>query len=303
MEQETGKASGGIAVREEHRELARIMQPKSMEEAVALAERLSKSGSVPEQYKNKPDDILIAMALGSELGIHWTQALTSIWITNGKPTLYGDMGLALVEASGLLEWKKEWDEPTLDGGTAFCEVKRKGKPEPITRHFSMAMAEAVTFKGHRKDGSVYTYKLTDKENWRNYGWRQRRFRALWLTLRDEFADVLKGVIGREEMEEIDVTPPPDAKELPSPQAVASVQTEPQNGDQANVDQRIVEIEKWIAEAPAEEIRKGADALFLKMDGLAEDIVSVLVEKYTARKKEIGAEKALTQETDEPDEAA
>ncbi len=280
---------GGLVVRSEHRDLAKIMQPKSMEQAVALAERLAKSGSVPEQYKGKPDDILIAMALGSELGIHWTQALPSIWITNGKPTIYGDMGLALVEASGLLEFINEWDESGLDGGTAFCEVKRKNKPQSITRHFSMARAEAVTLKGHRKDGSAYTYKLTDKDNWKNYGWRMRQFRARWLALRDAFADVLRGVVGREEMEEIDVTPPESAAAaLPNPKAETRT-AEPGNPteEQAAVDMRVAEIEKWIAEASAEEIRKGADALFLKMDGLSEDTVSALVEKFTARKKEIG----------------
>ena len=274
----------GVAVREEHRELARIMQPKSMEEAIALAERLSKSDSVPAQYKGKPDDILIAMALGSELGIHWTQALASIWITNGKPTIYGDMGLALVEASGLLEYINEWDESGLDGGTAFCQVKRKGKPEPITRSFSMAQAEKVVFKGKRADGSTYTYKLTDKENWRNYDWRMRQFRARWLALRDQFADVLKGVIGREEVEEIDVTPPPEqVKALPTVQTAA----EAPQAENADVGARITEIEKWITEAPDEEIRKGADSLFAKMDGLPEETVSALVEKFTARKAAVG----------------
>jgi hypothetical protein len=278
-----GEKDNGTALAAEHRELARVMQPKTMDEALALADRLAESNCVPEQYKKKPGDILIAMALGSELGIHWTQALNSIWIANGKPSIYGDMGLALVEASGLLEYKNEWDDPTVDGGTAYCEVKRKGKPQSITRSFSMAQAEGITFK----TANGGSYKLTQKDTWRNYGWRMRRFRALWLALRDEFADVLKGVVGREEMEEVDITPTDPQSELPSAQ-----EAEPRAMDVAvataeEASAKAAEIEKWIAEASADDILHGFDTLFDKMDGLPEETVSALVEKFNARKKEIG----------------
>ena len=207
--------------------LAGALQPKTFEEAIRLADILAKSDMVSREYREKPGDIIVAMATGANLGLHWSVALTSITVMDGKPTLYGDVGLALVTQSGKLEWIKEWDDPALDGGTAFCEAKRTDWPEPVKRSYSMAQAAKVKiYYWKDKPGGgreKLFFPLTSKPTWESYAPRMRQFRARWLCLRDVFADVLKGIVGREEYEDHivipDNPPQPAVAALPMPKAV------------------------------------------------------------------------------------
>lgn len=226
-----------------NQELAAIFQPRTFEEALNLAERLAKTKMVPKEYEGNPDGIMIAMATGAHLGLHWTQALTSIAVFDGKPTLYGDVGLALVRQSGLLESIEEWDDPAIDGGTALCKVKRKNGDE-ATRTYSMMDAGISRVYYKDKDGNRKWYPLSEKPVWKSNPRRMRQWRARWWALRDVFPDVLKGVIGREEIvvhEPTDSTTAPDsppehpengAAGLPMPEAIRTAE-EPKTVDPQN----------------------------------------------------------------------
>ena len=82
---------------------------------------------------------MVAIMHGLEVGMTPMMALQSIAPINGRPAIYGDGALGLVQGSGLLEWHKEYyrGEPDTDGYTAVCEVKRKGDPEVKTGEFSI----------------------------------------------------------------------------------------------------------------------------------------------------------------------
>lgn len=186
------ETSEAVALRPPPTTLSRLL-PANMEEALALAEKLSKSDIVPKDFFNKPGNVLVAMLMGIELGLHPIQAVQSIAVINGRPSIWGDAGRALVEASGFLEWIKEED----DGNAATCTMKRKGR-DPVTRTFSQADAERI--KVWEKDRLI---ALADRPIWRSYGKRMRQWRAFWWCARDVFADVLKGVQGREETGDYD----------------------------------------------------------------------------------------------------
>lgn len=159
--------------------------PTTLKEAMGYAELMASSELVPAQFRGKKADVLIAVQMGAELGVPPLQALQSIAVINGRPTIWGDLGLALVEASGQLEFiKEDLDEEKL---MAVCIVKRKGKPNEVRRTFSKKDAERAGLWDHPK-----------KDPWRKYPKRMLQMRARWLALRDVFADVLKGVAGREE---------------------------------------------------------------------------------------------------------
>lgn len=171
------------------------LAPRTFGEAIEFAKLLSQSAFVPKEFKGKPGDILAAIQFGFELGVGPMQALQNIAVINGKPSVYGDLALALVQGSGLLEYIEETD----DGRKAICKVKRRGEPKE----------HIVTFS----DDDAKQAGLLDKPGpWKQYRSRMRMFRARGFALRDKFADVLKGVITREEAEdypvERDVTPSP-----------------------------------------------------------------------------------------------
>lgn len=173
------------------------LQPSSLTEAMQMAEMLSSSEMVPKHYQRKPQDTLVAMMMGSELGLNPIQSLQNIAVINGKPAIYGDALLALVQNNPKFGGHEEsFDDNTM---TATCTVWRRGDTKQHTVTFSQADAA--------KAG------LWDKGGpWEQYPKRMLMWRARGYALRDKFADVLGGLITVEEARDIpterDVTPPP-----------------------------------------------------------------------------------------------
>lgn len=175
--------------------------PTSFDEIWRMGNMLSQTQMVPDAFRGKPNDCTAAIMAGMEVGLSPMAALQSIAVINGRPALWGDGLMAVVRASGLLEWIKEED----DGDTAICTVKRRGEPEPVTRAFSQAQAVLA--------------QLAGKGTWKSYPARMRAMRARSWALRDTFADVLKGIASAEEMQDVamrDVTPRASVSSLPGP---------------------------------------------------------------------------------------
>lgn len=169
------------------------LSPRSLEEALKFAGYLADSELVPKDFKGKPGNVLVAIQWGMELGLKPMQAMQNIAVINGRPSVWGDAVLALVLASPVCEYVHEWEE----NGTAFIKVKRRGKPEDL-QSFSDADAKQAGLIG--KQGP-----------WSQYPKRMKKMRARAFALRDNFADVLKGIpIAEEAMDiepvERDITP-------------------------------------------------------------------------------------------------
>lgn len=173
------------------------LRPANMQEAMDFAGRLAHSSLAPKAYQNKPDDVLIAMMMGFEVGLNPLQAVQNIATINGRPSIWGDAMLALVQNHPSFKSIQEtFDESSM---TATCVVCRKnGQPHVVT--FSQADAEKA--------------KLWDKTGpWTQYPKRMLKLRARGYALRDQFADALLGLISAEEaqdmpQDEINVTPQP-----------------------------------------------------------------------------------------------
>src|SRR6185312_10394091 len=151
------------------------LSPKNLDEALKLADMLADSSIVPKDFIGKPGNVLVAIQWGMELGLKPMQAMQNIAVINGRPSLWGYAVLALVLSSPLCEYIDEWEE----NGTAFCKVKRRGKPEDIQR-FGDAEAQKAGLSG--KQGP-----------WSQYPQRMKKMRARSFAIRDNFADVLKGI--------------------------------------------------------------------------------------------------------------
>lgn len=164
------------------------------------ARMLVQAGCVPAG-KNDTIDGLIAKAtmaimLGRRLGLGPEQAVTSIYVVNAVPTIYGDAALAICrqhdlwDESGFKEWyevdgKIIWAEPDpeafkKDNTAALCQTLRKGASEPRVSRFSIGQAKAAGLFG--RNAQLYG----------GYPFRMLRFRARGYNLRDNFGDALKG---------------------------------------------------------------------------------------------------------------
>ena len=102
--------------------------PATVTEAIQFSEMLANSNMVPKQYMGKPQDIMVCIQWGMEMGLAPMQALQNIAVINGKPSVYGDAMMALVQASPVCDGVEESIE---DEGTsnpvAVCVARRKGR--------------------------------------------------------------------------------------------------------------------------------------------------------------------------------
>jgi len=180
--------------------------PRSLKEALQLASLLSKSNLIPKGFEN-PEACLVGILYGMEVGLSPIAALQRMAIIDGRPTIWGDVALALVEASGLLIKIEERIEHTgivgnrkalnsqneadiIRSKTAICMVLRSGRSEPITRSFSIEDAKRAGL--WQKPGP-----------WTDYPDRMLMMRARAFALRDAFPDVLMGLYFREEFEGVE----------------------------------------------------------------------------------------------------
>jgi hypothetical protein len=73
-----------------------VLRPQTFEQLGQFAAMAARSSMVPQAYRGKPEDIMLAVQMGSEVGLAPMQALQNIAVINGRPSIYGDAALALV---------------------------------------------------------------------------------------------------------------------------------------------------------------------------------------------------------------
>ena len=158
------------------------LQPRTFSEAVDFSSRIAGTSFVPDSFRNKPEEILAAIQYGSELGLGPLASLNGMAVIKAKVTLYASTMRALVEASGLME---------------VCRVKFKSDPPEAT----------VTVKRVGRSQAKRVFGLEDAKRaglagsqmYQKYPERMYTARAVSFALRDEFADVLQGILASEEM--------------------------------------------------------------------------------------------------------
>ena len=186
---------------------------ESMDQAMNMATMIANSQLAPQNYKGRPEDTLVAMMMGNELGLNPMQSIQNIAVINGKPSIYGDAMLALVQnhpAFGGIE--ESFDDSTM---TANCTVWRKGGTKH-TQTFSKRDAESSRLWGK-------------KGPWTDYPKRMLAMRARGFALRNQFADALLGLISAEEAQDMpierDITPPSNVVELEAPRYISESQAQ------------------------------------------------------------------------------
>jgi hypothetical protein len=170
--------------------------PNGIDEAIRLAKIMASSGLMPKAI-NTPEAVFVAMQMGAEIGLSPMASVQNIAVINGKPGIYGDAALAVVRACGLLEEFKEWSEGErkTPGWTFHCQVKRKGF-EAIKGSYSWAEACEAGFD-----------RVEPVSPWKKWTNRMMQFKARNFVMRDQFADILKGIRTVEEnTDAIDLEP-------------------------------------------------------------------------------------------------
>jgi hypothetical protein len=183
----------------------------SVTDAMTFGKMLADSEFAPKDFRGKPASCVLAIQHGAEIGLGPMQAIQSIAVINGRPSIWGDAALALVMASPVCEFVRERIEGDGDKAVAICEAKRKGYPEATVSRFSVEDAKRAGLWG--KTGP-----------WTQYSRRMMQLRARGFALRDAFPDVLKGLITTEEA--ADYPTPAPAPRAESAQEVPRLESKP-----------------------------------------------------------------------------
>jgi hypothetical protein len=173
----------------------------TFDDAFRFAKMVAASDFAPKDFRGKPESCLLAIQHGAEARLTPMQSLQSIAVINGRPTIWGDAALALVQSSPACEYVREYIEGDGDNLTAVCEAKRRGYPAPTTVRFSVADAKKAGLWG--KSGP-----------WSQYPNRMLQLRARGFALRNAFADALRGLVTAEEAQDYPANEP--AKEAAKP---------------------------------------------------------------------------------------
>jgi len=171
--------------------LPAVLRPQNLTELTQFAQMAARSSMVPRDYIGKPENVMVAIQMGSEIGLAPMQSLQNIAVIGGRPAVWGDAMLGLCRQSPLCDDIEERTEGEGDKLTAICIAKRVGK-KPVDGRFSVEDA--------KKAG------LWNKAGpWQQYPKRMLQMRARSFALRDAFPDVLRGLVSAEEAGDM----PPD----------------------------------------------------------------------------------------------
>jgi hypothetical protein len=97
-----------------------------LQPALVAAKLIIAAGMAPRGY-DKPEQIVVACAMGARLGLDPFSAMAGIAVVNGRPTLYGDAMLAVCQGHPAFDDIAEAITGTGDAMTATVTVKRKGR--------------------------------------------------------------------------------------------------------------------------------------------------------------------------------
>lgn len=173
----------------------RGIELESFEDAQRFSKAVLASGFAPKGMNEA--GVLIAIQMGSELGLSPMASLQNIAVINGRPSIWGDAMLAICRASGLFD-EESFNEEIQEGSAkgdlvAVCTVRRLPNGKPVVRSFSMGDAKQAGLLG--KSGP-----------WSQYPKRMLQVRARAFALRDAFTDVLRGFDCAEEARDIKQAP-------------------------------------------------------------------------------------------------
>lgn len=186
---------GEMKLPSRHRESLIDFEGMTLPQVFGWVEKFCQSNSVNANYRGKPVDAVLAADRGMRLGFSFLDSLDAFAIINGRATIWGDYMLGIVYRSGLLVGfeEKKIGTPGSDSEGWSCTVRRRGFPGAVSNEFTIGDAKVA--------------KLLDKEGpWQTYGRsRMTKWRARSWSLRDLFADVLKGLVLPDEVPEVQAT--------------------------------------------------------------------------------------------------
>ncbi len=165
----------------------------AMNKAYRHAKVLAASDIVPDAFKGKAENILIAMDLANRTGFGLMQVMQNLYLVRGKISWSGSFCMSAIKASGLYEWVK------------YCRVG-----EPNTREYGYFVQALDKSTGQIVNGPLVDWATVKNEGWDSKPgskWKTMpdlmfRYRAAAFFARTECPEVLQGLQTTEEVQDV-----------------------------------------------------------------------------------------------------
>lgn len=125
--------------------------------AYQMAQGLSQSTLVPQQFQNNPANCLIALEQSNRLNISPMAVMQNLYIVQGKPSFSSSFIIGLINASGKYDMELQFEEEEKDGKPYACTCWTEKE-------------------GRRVTGIKITMDMADKEGW------TKKNGSKWLTI-------------------------------------------------------------------------------------------------------------------------
>lgn len=166
---------------------------KMMNLSFRTARMLSTSALVPEQYRNSPENCLVAIDIANRMGISPLMVMQNLYVVKGKPSWSGSFCAAAINGSGRfspLEYKfvGEPGKPTY--GCYAEAVRLANNSRCYSDTITLAMAQAEGWLN--KPGS----------KWKTMPVQMMMYRAAAFFARAHCSDILLGLPTYEEVQDV-----------------------------------------------------------------------------------------------------
>lgn len=147
---------------------------RDLDAATEYAKKISVSDLLPDAYKGKPGNVLLAIEYGRSVGIDPITAMNMVHTIKGKPTASAQLVGALVRRAGH-RLRVTWD-----GTTATAQINRVDDPSfTFSSQWTMARAQAAG--------------LASNPNYKNHLPAMLKARAITEVSRDACPEALAGI--------------------------------------------------------------------------------------------------------------
>lgn len=155
------------------------LAPQTLDEARALATAAAASGFFAVR---RPEEALVILLTGQELGLAPMASLRGIYVVSGKPVISADMMVAIIRRSGLCA---SWSVTVSTADICTITTQRKGEPAPATKTWTIGDAKRAG--------------LTGKGTWGAYPAAMLRHRCAADLAREVYPDAILGLYDPEEL--------------------------------------------------------------------------------------------------------
>ena len=165
---------------------------KLYNQSLAMAQTLSKSEIIPQSYKGKPADCLIAIDIANRLGLSPAIVMQNSQCVRGTFTWKGSACKAMIDGCGRYQ-KTRYVYVGEEGKDSYgCYLEAIDNDGDIIKGVPVTIAMAKKEGWYNKDGS----------KWQTMSDLMLKYRAAAFFMRTECASIAMGFLTKEEIEDV-----------------------------------------------------------------------------------------------------